>query len=62
MGKKRARRSGGLSFSSGIKEKALIVPEKGFAAIDSDLGKGYKGGFRTSGGKGKNKAIKTLLS
>lgn len=66
MGKKRAKRSGGKltsGFSTGVKEKALIVPEKGFAAIGNEMGgKGYKGGFRTFGKKGKNKAVKTLLS
>ncbi len=56
MSKRRAKRSGGLSFSSGIKEKALIVPSKGFAAIET------KGGGFGSKTKGKNKALKTLMS
>ena len=57
-----SKRSGGLKygFSTGVTEKALTVPEKGFAAIGHEMGgKGHKGGFAS---KGKNKAVKTLLS
>lgn len=63
MAKKHGHKKLAHGFSSGVKEKALIVPEKGFAAIGNEMGgKGYKGGFRTFGKNGKNKAVKTLLS